>query len=248
MPFESDSTNFSLGDADSYRSPAVTDRDLLNELKRPIQTPDFSTPVMSRVERAFPGFSGRAGRRQAFAWRSGIAAALALAATVGLYCGVLQNDARNVALQNAQPRIAKVIETFEEGIEPGRVVLTSFHKAANEVALRMAPAVDGSYASEQAAQAVGTVELMPTMVQRRRMFPVANRYWSHPGTVRQDFGYLPRDNGNPVLAEISLQGILHKNDAAKALEEWKKAHPNALPTTTIGIIFGVDPDLYAIDH
>lgn len=233
MSFDPKSINFSLNE--SPRQPTVTDRDLLNELKRPLPTPDFSAPVMSKMQRAFPGVIGGAGRRQAFLWRCGIAAALALAATVGLYCSILQNEARHTAQANALPQITRAIESFEEQIEPGRMALISFTDAADRIARLMPTVVEQSAVSSEPEEKFAFVR------QRRALFPVTEKYWFHSGSRKSNLGNAPKDYHRikPTSAGNDLNDSATDPDQLR--EEWEETHSDAIPDTSIAEFFGIGP-------
>lgn len=222
MPFEYDdrSINFSLRSQGNF--VPMSETDLLRELKRPIPSPDFAPSVLSRMGRAMPGLTGHAGFRQAIVWRSSVAAALAAAATIGLWYGSLPRPSQMTMKGDPLPKIVEVVESIEENVEPGRMALSSLAIAADHVAGHLQPNTGAAplFASEDR-------QGKKTERRRRSIFPVAERFWSM--SPRN-----PSLGPGPAAAEKNLNpNSSHSDDqkaeSASAKEEWEKAHPKRKP-------------------
>jgi len=221
MPFEYDDLSINFAPRSQGDFVPVSETDLLRELKRPIASPDFAPSVMSRMGRAMPGLTGHAGIRQAIVWRSGVAAALIAAATIGLWYGSLPRPSQMTMKGDPLPKIVEVVESIEENVEPGRMALSSLANAADRVADHLQPNAGAAplfgFDDRQSARTV----------RRRSIFPVAERFWSMspknptlgPGPAAAE------KNPNPKSADSDGKNA----EPADSKEEWEKAHPERKP-------------------
>ena len=176
MRFEDDFTiNYQPEDESSF---SLTDRDLLNELKKPVATPDFAPAVMSRLHRAMPGLTGYAGRRQAWFWRIGLAASVLLVLTISLRYGMNEQRAELASGHEGLPSINDIVRSIETRMDSPQNDLNKVYSAAGEVASHLRPV------KENTAKPLptGHNQVLPALQQstRRSIFPVEQSYWSNP--------------------------------------------------------------------
>ncbi len=175
MRFEDDFTiNHQPEDESSF---SLTDRDLLNELKKPVATPDFAPVVMSRLHRAMPGLTGHAGRRQAWFWRMGLAASVLLVLTISVRYGMNEQRAELASGQELLPTINDIVRSIETRMDSSGNNLNTVYGAAGEVASHLRPFNEDAAKSHPQRQN----QALPSSQQatRRSIFPVEQSYWSN---------------------------------------------------------------------
>jgi len=219
MPYEE--TNHHGYSQEDQTFPMITDRDLLNELKKPVDTPDFAPVVMSRMHRAFPGLMGYAGKSQAWCWRIGTAASILIALGLSMRYGTDYHNTQFANDQELLPTINELVRTFEIQMDDADNTLSAVYGAAGEVA---------SHLPQRAEQSPDS-QLVPSSQQaffqkkKRSIFPVEQSYWSNAN--HPDLGPTPVAEGNHQ--KLNKQPISDIDESDSSDENHDQTPPNPMP-------------------